>query len=245
MRYLLDTRTPIPPDRRSWALRALESLVANGARANSAIFSELTLEEVEKLPHWGQTMRILHNYGTLDTRDATGRTFLHHLVWTEDLPFIKKVSSFAPNLIFVTHSLSFAVQVMRLYPLAHVASNDGTTPLMIAHQAKRHAIVAYLATYLARRVEENPEWEFDLHQADKHGETPLYAAAGWDDGPLFTLLCALGNPERDINSKSKVTGSTALHLAVARRSVDITLKLLELGADPNITDRNGYLILSF
>jgi cytohesin len=66
---------------------------------------------------------------------------------------------------------------------------------------------------------------------DADGETPLHAAARFDDSQLAALLVAHG---ADVNTKLGQSGHTALSWAVTCNAIDCARTLLKLGAEADL-----------
>ncbi|XP_072049647.1 uncharacterized protein [Amphiura filiformis] len=79
-------------------------------------------------------------------------------------------------------------------------------------------------------------------QQDVDGDTPLHIAISQADeielGLIHHLICLVSMSGRSVDIYNYVQ-QTPLHIAVITDNADITRMLLEAGANPNETDRNG------
>jgi len=76
----------------------------------------------------------------------------------------------------------------------------------------------------------------DLNVVDEHGNTPLHIAAGDGDLPMLEAILPLA----DLAAANKL-GYSALHLAIYWQQYDVSLRLLESGAEVNAIDNDGEL----
>ncbi|XP_023315856.1 ankyrin-1-like [Trichogramma pretiosum] len=79
---------------------------------------------------------------------------------------------------------------------------------------------------------------------DWKGSTPLHTVCRSDDDDqdLARMLIDISNEENnpvEVDARDKL-GRTPLHLALAERNCRVVEYLLKLGADPNLTDKNGF-----
>ena len=121
----------------------------------------------------------------------------------------------------------------------------GRTPLHIASIRGHHRLIKLLAP--------SPE---SFHFKDNDGCTPLYYACKNSHlkciRKLFAqipdvigdLLKVANNEGTTPLSVRRGSGRTILHVACAKGETDLVQKLLEAGADPNVTDKSGYTPLS-
>lgn len=100
----------------------------------------------------------------------------------------------------------------------------GFSPLLLAIQEGRDAFVEALLKAGA-----------DYYQPDNLGNTPLHWSVIKQQGKLLRWLTEKSNKIDTIN----LAGQTPLHLAVAMANLEITLQLLEAGADLNLRDTSG------
>ncbi|XP_023315898.1 ankyrin-1-like [Trichogramma pretiosum] len=78
---------------------------------------------------------------------------------------------------------------------------------------------------------------------DCDGWTPLHTICKYaDDEDRVKMLVEISNEENkpvEVDARDKL-GRTPLHLALAERNCRVVEYLLKLGADPNLTDKNGF-----
>lgn len=135
----------------------------------------------------------------------------------------------------------------RGYTFAIQDTRNGETPL---HLAARHLEDPFLLDQIALFVVPDERREQLVVTPNKEGMNPFHVAVS--DGRSTHFLANLaqwGDPINSVSSEDESTifrtrGTTALHLAMQDWSsnpeqVDRVLTLLALGADPQISDRNG------
>lgn len=117
------------------------------------------------------------------------------------------------------------------------AKNDyGTTPLMIASAKARPKIVGTRLIGASAIVDILIKANADVNEADDGGFTPVMIAAGKGKAEIIdTLFKAHAN----LNAKSKKYSKTALMFAAYWGHKEAVIKLIELGADVNETDKMG------
>lgn len=140
--------------------------------------------------------------------------------------------------------------------------NFGDTPLHTA--AKNNPSLSVIESLIAAGAEVNPKNDDDmtpLFMAVVSNPNPEIIAALLDAGAdsredrrfreekslLYWAIQQNKSPEKtgyDINQKIK-DGKTLLHLAIFNSNPDVILCLLELGADPNIEDNNGFKVWNY
>ncbi|CAH8662286.1 unnamed protein product [Schistosoma rodhaini] len=112
------------------------------------------------------------------------------------------------------------------------AAKDGLTPLHLAVQEDKVSVAEYL---LSSGASINTK-------TLKAGFTPLHSSAyrGQLASVRLLLSCV---PEHElqqvINSRTHM-GSTPLHLAAQQGHLQVALKLIQMGADPNICNKQGW-----
>ena len=80
----------------------------------------------------------------------------------------------------------------------------------------------------------------NIKATDEHGETPLHYAAQHGQIEAIRQLIAFA----DVNDKADSEwGRAPIHMAVANQKVEAIKVLLELGADPNLPNKNGLTTL--
>lgn len=130
---------------------------------------------------------------------------------------------------------------------ALVRDDNGTTPLHVAAGCGNLRLIEAL---LGEATDGDPEnldqkpslrlngERLDLDTRDARGRTPLhYAAENESDSALGTvgqLITAGGDPNAQDND-----GATPLHLAASRASPSAVCALVQLGAGPDVVDRQG------
>ncbi|KAI0118811.1 ankyrin repeat-containing domain protein [Nemania sp. FL0031] len=145
-------------------------------------------------------------------------------------------------------------------------NNEGCTPLIMAVEGGREAIVEWLLGKdgVDINAQDNKGWSplmyavsdenepivemllarpnIDINIRSKGGETPLMAAAAYGSDEIVKLL--LANADIDTNAR-KNDGRTSLMAAVTRAGNEEVVKLLlaQEGADLNARDNNGYTLL--
>jgi ankyrin repeat protein len=104
----------------------------------------------------------------------------------------------------------------------HVAANDPDLAKLFA------AVAAGKPELVAELVGRRPAL---AAARDADGETPLHAAARFDDSQLAALLVAHG---ADVNAKLGQSGHTAISWAVTCHALDCARTLLKLGAEADL-----------
>jgi ankyrin repeat protein len=84
------------------------------------------------------------------------------------------------------------------------------------------------------------KWHVDVNIHDNNGVTPVMYAAGTDNIELLRLLAANG---ADLNAISQSTKMTPILVAVEQGNTQCLLALLDLGANVNSPNHEGYTAL--
>jgi ankyrin repeat protein len=111
----------------------------------------------------------------------------------------------------------------------NISDQDGTTPLMLATQAKRHETVRLLLETGAK-----------VNTRDHRGDTVISDAAAIGDSVLSNVLLSHGSI---VNTRS-IYGRTPLHYAASNGQIVTTRLLLENRADVNARDTDGETALN-
>ena len=178
----------------------------------------------------GFSKLLLHIYTEYDLtfhslRDQEGRTILHYACLRNDV--------------------QFAENLLNLGADPNVQDNDGATPLMSALQCNGSETDMDLLSLLL-----SLDWKPDIK--DNNGCTPLYYAcknshlkciqAFIDQCPdiMGDLMNIANNDDTTPLSARTGSGGTILHVACEKGDINLVKKLLEAGADPNVTDEFGF-----
>ena len=82
-----------------------------------------------------------------------------------------------------------------------------------------------------------------LGLTDREGETAVHSAVRTNNRELLALLLSSGGSSGDFINQKTTQGRTPLHLAVRSDHPEMVTLLLEEGADPDITDAQGWSCL--
>lgn len=113
----------------------------------------------------------------------------------------------------------------------NIKDEHGNTPLYFAARGRHHDIVRYLAKIK----------ECNFQTRNSKNLNVLHIAVQKND---LDTVCII-NEERSIDIPRLLTDQesennyTPLHIAVINNNVSLVSKLLDLGADPNIQDKDG------
>ncbi len=155
----------------------------------------------------------------LKIKDANGNNVLHALARTQNVSMILKAIEKAPELL-------------------HDENIHGRTPLAeLVRRADRQPYRIDEKFVAAARVMINAG--ADPSVIDEHGRTLLHYAVAQDKQPFIEYLAA-----KKINFDTvDKDGRAALHIAIDRKNLTVLDRLLDLGADPDLTDNRGWTVL--
>ncbi len=155
----------------------------------------------------------------LKIKDANGNNVLHALARTQNVSMILKAIEKAPELL-------------------HDENIHGRTPLAeLVRRADRQPYRIDEKFVAAARVMINAG--ADPSVTDEFGRTLLHYAVAQDKQPFIEYLAG-----KKINFDTvDKDGRAALHIAIDRKNLTVLDRLLDLGADPDLTDTRGWTVL--
>ncbi|XP_065336569.1 uncharacterized protein LOC135937349 [Cloeon dipterum] len=181
----------------------------------------------------------------INTVDLEGRTALHYAAQCRDLDIVRELIEKGADIKLTdkkgkntlhhalhTHIFEFIFEENR--DLARAKLINGNT---ILHSAAKHYIVSdSLFSWLE---EQN---EVDSNAKNNLNETALLLACKKTSWKFAKQL--LSAEDVEINTVD-LEGRTALHYAAQCRDLDLMRKLIEKGADPSVTDKEGKNVLHY
>jgi ankyrin repeat protein len=157
----------------------------------------------------------------LSATDAHGNTVLHALTGNMNIHMMEQVLALAPKLL-------------------HEKNNNGRTPLnlMMQRVAETNKFIVNFnkveaASMLMLRT------GADINTRDDKGQMLLHYAVQHGLDHFAELLIA---KKSKLNIRDNA-GKAPLHYAIERKSVEMLDRLLDAGADPDMTDERGWTIL--
>ncbi len=155
----------------------------------------------------------------LKIKDANGNNVLHALARTQNVSMILKAIDKAPELL-------------------NDENIHGRTPLAeLVRRADRQPYRIDDKFIAAARVMINAG--ADPSVTDEYGRTLLHYAVAQDKQGFVEYLAAK-KINFDVVDKD---GKAALHIAIERKNLTVLDRLLDLGADPDLTDNRGWTVL--
>lgn len=155
----------------------------------------------------------------LKIKDANGNNVLHALARTQNVSMILKAIDKAPELL-------------------HDENIHGRTPLAeLVRRADRQPYRIDDKFIAAARVMINAG--ADPSVTDEYGRTLLHYAVAQDKQGFIEYLAGK-KINFDVVDKD---GKAALHIAIERKNLTVLDRLLDLGADPDLTDARGWTVL--
>ncbi len=201
-------------------------------------------------------LHMLHNGANPDTRNAAGLALVHLTVQTHQPRLLHEaalrkadLTARAPNGYTLAHFLAEHPQpdvlrfVLAHHPqLATAPAHNGMTPLDIVLQSLSktpiNADEKHVDT-LVQSAKQLIEKGADATTATLEGVTLMHEAVGRH---LYDFIHFLATHKADINRRA-ANGVAPLHIAIHLRHLELLDLLLDLGAEPDLTDARGWTVL--
>ena len=113
---------------------------------------------------------------------------------------------------------------------ADISQRNGITPLILAIQRSKRECVRLLLNAAANR-----------NTVTESSDRPIHYAARCPDWQIMQML--LENNDVELNAQTEPQKKTALHIACEAVNMTVVKILLNAGADPNIKDASGNLLI--